>query len=117
MTTDNPEMPDVIWATIMRCGVVDGNNHGDTRIIIAHYTGAPPDESPYTVEYHHDRILQAKDAEIERLRKALEFYAGGDFIVMYGGNFYEWGQRNIDLQGTAVLGTKAREALKQEDGE
>lgn len=62
-------------------------------------------------KYYRSDLHDKLTARIAVLEEALRFYADGDFVLLHENKFLEWGDRNIDLQGTNILGTKAKQAL------
>lgn len=56
--------------------------------------------------------IRSLTAENVRLKEALRFYADvGNILFMEKYGFLEYGDKNIDLQGTNPFGEKARAAL------
>lgn len=48
---------------------------------------------------------------LETVRDVLEFYASGTFALVHENRFLEWGESNVEITSTNVIGHRASEAL------
>lgn len=55
--------------------------------------------------------MTAEKHPLEIVRDVLEFYASGTFALVHENRFLEWGESNVEITSTNVIGHRASEAL------
>jgi len=55
--------------------------------------------------------MTAEKHPLELVRDVLEFYASGTFALVHENRFLEWGESNVEITSTNVIGHRASEAL------
>lgn len=55
--------------------------------------------------------MTAEKHPLEKVRDVLKFYASGTFALVHENRFLEWGESNVEITSTNVIGHRASEAL------